>query len=182
MFIQVVCLSTGGHAWQVGLAWQGGVHGGGLAWQGECMAGGMHGRVHAWQGACVVVGGMHGSGGHVWQSGHGWQILRDTVNERAVRILLECILVLIRYFESFSSFFRTGLLGQIGPSQNARHTCKAHVAPRYIQIHLKELLPLLGQNSKKYCNVSVKESELMLLADKLYLHLLKMKGKNILTQ
>ena len=34
------------------------------------MAGGMHGR-----GACVA-------GGHVWQ------ILRDTVNERAVRILL----------------------------------------------------------------------------------------------
>ena len=26
--------------------------------------------------------------------GHAWQILRDTVNERAVRILLECILVI----------------------------------------------------------------------------------------
>ena len=39
------------------------------------MAGG-----HAWQGACV--------GG-----GCAWQILRVTVNERAVRILLECILV-----------------------------------------------------------------------------------------
>ena len=25
--------------------------------------------------------------------GHAWQILRDTVNERAVCILLECILV-----------------------------------------------------------------------------------------
>ena len=32
-------------------------------------------------GACVVVGGVH-------------RIRRDTVNERAVRILLECILVL----------------------------------------------------------------------------------------
>ena len=42
--------------------------------EGVCMAGG------AWQ------GGMHGRG-------CVWQILRDTVNERAVRILLECILV-----------------------------------------------------------------------------------------
>ena len=49
------------------------------------MAGGMHGRGHVWQ------GGVHG-GGHVWQ-GRVWQILRDTVNERAVSILLECILV-----------------------------------------------------------------------------------------
>ena len=38
------------------------------------------------RGACVA-GGVHGGG-------HAWQILRDTVNERAVRILLECILVL----------------------------------------------------------------------------------------
>ena len=131
---------------------------------GACMAGGMHGG----GGACMTVGGgghVWQGGGHVWQRGCAWQILRDTVTERAVCILLEYILVLIRYFESFSSYFRTGLLGQIGPSQNARHTCKAHVAPRHIQIHLKEWLPLLGQNSKKYCNVSVMESELMLLAD-----------------
>ena len=76
------------------------------------MAGDMHGK-----GACVVGGGMHGRGGmcgkggvcgrgwHAWQGGHVWQwvaymqhtpqqILRDTVNERAVRILLECILVI----------------------------------------------------------------------------------------
>ena len=74
------------------------------------MAGGMHG-----QGVCVAGSihgwrGMHGSGGlawgHVWQQGvcmagrhvwwqggHAWQILRDMVNERAVHILLECILV-----------------------------------------------------------------------------------------
>ena len=38
-------------------------------------------------GACVV-GGRHGGGRRAWQ------ILRDTVNELAVRILLECILVL----------------------------------------------------------------------------------------
>ena len=49
-----------------------------------CVAGGMHGRDggHAWQGWGACVAG-----------GRAWQILRDTVNERAVRILLECILV-----------------------------------------------------------------------------------------
>ena len=106
-----VCLSTGG------------MHGGGMHGRGACMAGGhawqggMHGRGHAWgcawQGACL--GGMHGRG-LVWQGGicdrgslcgrgacmagvympcTPWQILWDTVNERAVRILLECILVLV---------------------------------------------------------------------------------------
>ena len=63
----------GGHAWQ-----------GGVCGRGMCMAGG-----HAW---C----------GHVWKGGvcgrgHVWQILRDTVNERAVHILLECILVLVKF-------------------------------------------------------------------------------------
>ena len=51
---------------------------GGHVWQGECMAVGVCGR-----GACVVEG-MHAP---------PQQILRDMVNERAVRILLECILV-----------------------------------------------------------------------------------------
>ena len=37
--------------------------------------------------ACVVVGGVHGCMGGVHR------IQQDTVNERAVRILLECILV-----------------------------------------------------------------------------------------
>ena len=50
------------------------------------------GRGHVWQ------GGMHGrgacmAGGVCCWGGHTWQILRDTVNERAVRILQECILV-----------------------------------------------------------------------------------------
>ena len=51
-----------------------------------------HGR-----GVCVA-GGMH-SGGHVWR-GRAWGVVRGggrawhTVNERAVRILLECILVI----------------------------------------------------------------------------------------
>ena len=50
------------------------------------MAGDVCGR-----GACVA-------GGHVLQEGgHVWQILRDTVNERAVRILLECILVVFQF-------------------------------------------------------------------------------------
>ena len=88
-----VCLSTGGErcmaegvcmvgcAWQGGHVWQGGLWPGGLL-QGGCVARGMHGRGRAWQGV-----GMHGT--HVPSR----QILRDTVNERAVRILLECILV-----------------------------------------------------------------------------------------
>ena len=66
------------------------MHGRGDAGWGVCMAGG-----HAWWVACMVgvcgrgacmAGGMHGGG-------HAWKILRHTVNERAVRILLECILV-----------------------------------------------------------------------------------------
>ena len=52
-----------------------------------CVAeGGMRGRGRAWQGGHVWRGGMHGT--HIPR-----QILRDTVNERVVRILLECILV-----------------------------------------------------------------------------------------
>ena len=80
---------AGGHVW---------------LWGGACVvAGGMRGsRGHAWLqggivvvgGACVVAGDMHGSGGHAWWWGGGMcGIQRDTVNERAVRILLECILV-----------------------------------------------------------------------------------------
>ena len=45
-------------------------------------------------------GGIHGYGGHVWLLGGVHRIRRDTVNERVVRILLECILVQI--------FFLTG--------------------------------------------------------------------------
>ena len=60
-------MAGGGHVWQGGgHVWQGGMHGRGCAWHRE---------------------GMRGIGGRAWQ------ILRDTVNERAVRIVLECILV-----------------------------------------------------------------------------------------
>ena len=41
----------------------------------------------------MVVGGMCGCGGHVWLWGGMHRIPRDAVNERAVCILLECILV-----------------------------------------------------------------------------------------
>ena len=90
----------GGHTWFL----PGGVHG--FCW-GACMVfargcawfllGG-----HAWffpgGHAWFFPGGMHGfSGGHAWfflGGGGVHRIWRDTVNERAVRILLECILVL----------------------------------------------------------------------------------------
>ena len=47
---------------------------------------------------CGCSGGMHGCPGGacmVALGGHAWDMMRygDTVNERAVRILLECILV-----------------------------------------------------------------------------------------
>ena len=79
---------AGGHAWQ-GACVVGGMHGGGVWWgvhgRGHAMAGGVCGGGNAWQ------GGVHGRG----HASHTppWQILRDTVNEWAVRILLECILV-----------------------------------------------------------------------------------------
>ena len=65
------CMVAGGlgHVWLPG-----GIH--------DCRGACVVARGRAWlpRGVCMVVGGMHG-------------IRRDTVNERAVRILLECILV-----------------------------------------------------------------------------------------
>ena len=87
---------AGGHAWWVA----GGVHG-----RGACVAGG----------ACVV-GGMHGGsvhrGVHDMHAPPG-QILRlwHTVNERAVRILLECILVLNRVFHNLSTIYKNANIG-----------------------------------------------------------------------
>ena len=84
-----VCLSTG---WGSCMAGEG-MHGGG------CMARG-YGRGHAWQGACVA-GGECMAGVCMAEEGvymactPSLQILRDTVNEWAVSILLECILVVI---------------------------------------------------------------------------------------
>ena len=109
MFLQVsVILSMGGGGMRGCGVWMvaGGIRGcwGACMVAGVCVVGGMHGcqGVHgcwggmrgSW-GACVVAGGMCGWQGHAWSLG-GWggmhRIRRDTVNERAVRILLECIL------------------------------------------------------------------------------------------
>ena len=93
------CMVVRGHVW---LPWGvGGVHG--------CPGVGLVAGGHVWlPGACMVVGGVHGCQGHAWLPGgvHGCQgegacvvgrgvhgIRRDTVNEQAVRILLECILI-----------------------------------------------------------------------------------------
>ena len=103
-------VAPGGHAWllQGGHAWllPGDMHG---CSQGACM---VAPRGHAWLllggacmvalgGACVVAprGCMCGCSGevHAWllPGGHAWDMTRygDMINERVVRILLECILV-----------------------------------------------------------------------------------------
>ena len=89
-----VCLSMGGgwHAWQ-GVC-VGGMHGRGHAWWGACVAGGacmargacVAGGACMARGACIL-GGMCGKGGCACQT------VQDTVNEWAVCILLEYILV-----------------------------------------------------------------------------------------
>ena len=90
-------VALGGHAWLLwggvwllqGFAWllpgglcgcsqEGGVHG----------EGGMHG-----EGACMVKGGKCGKGGGVWRKGGACVAEIRPVIARAVRILLECILV-----------------------------------------------------------------------------------------
>ena len=116
---QGVCMAGGGMHGR-GCAWQGGMHGRGACVAGGqsrmdcmhgrvvCVVGGMCGRGHAWQWMVCMAGCVHGRG-CLWQrrSVHGThtplQILRNTVNERAVRILLECILVnilLLRYISN----------------------------------------------------------------------------------
>ena len=94
---------------------RGGMHG--FIW-GGCVVlfGGMHGFIRGacvvlFRGACVVLLGGHAwfySGGHAWFFWGGmrgffqfFRIQWDTINERAVRILLECILVP----KNFPAFF-----------------------------------------------------------------------------
>ena len=65
---------------------------GGICGRGACVVRG---------GACMVGGmcgggGMHGRGG-AYMAHMARQLLRDTVNERTVRILLECILVFVLF-------------------------------------------------------------------------------------
>ena len=98
---------AGGHVWLPG-----GVHG---CWGEACVVARRHvwywghvwwlGAMHGCWGACMVAGGHAWLLGGAWLPGHAWllgvhgygggmhRIRRDTVNERAVRILLECILV-----------------------------------------------------------------------------------------
>ena len=120
MFLQVsVILSTGGvRGCQGGHAWLlGGMHGCGgacvvaggacvVAWGCVWLPGGhawLLGGMHGCRGACMVAGGPAWllGGWHVWLGGCAWlsagmhRIWRDTVNELAVRILLECILVCV---------------------------------------------------------------------------------------
>ena len=76
-----VCVA-GGHGWQLGVHGKGGMHG-----RGACVAGGMHGR-----GMCSRG---HGSKGGVNGKGHA---CRRRSLKRAVRILLECILVFNNVF------------------------------------------------------------------------------------
>ena len=75
-------------------------------------------------GGCVIEGGMH-------------RIRRDTVNERAVRILLECILVLLMFFFShvfflFSAFVRLewGSQMRVDNMQDIYNLSESHVNPR----------------------------------------------------
>ena len=71
------------------------------------MAGGVHGRGCVWWGACVA-GGMHGGGAACYAHPPPANTMRysDTVNERAVHILLECILVNnIFHIKHFLVFF-----------------------------------------------------------------------------
>ena len=77
------CMVGGGeHAWWGACMARGACMAGGMYGKGACTAGG-----HVWQGACVA-GGSCMAGGHAW--------LLHMVNERAVCILLECILVKIQ--------------------------------------------------------------------------------------
>ena len=100
-------------AWQ-GACMAGGVHGGGLCMaggmcgRGVCMAGGVCGRGHVWLGECAwqgayMAGAVHGRGvcgqeacvawGHACHACPPGHYETRSVNARAVRILMECILV-----------------------------------------------------------------------------------------
>ena len=67
---------------------------------GVCIQRGLHPEGFAYKGVCIqwglYLGGPHPGGLPLWGGGVGQTpgILRDRVNERVVRILLECIFVL----------------------------------------------------------------------------------------
>ena len=93
-----VCMVAPGGAQWVGGGRQGG--------QGACMVA-LGGCVWLLLGGCAwfLQGGMHGCSGGVCMvaaRGHAWETMRyrDTINERVVRILLECILVYKLFLKS----------------------------------------------------------------------------------
>ena len=95
-----MCGCSGGHAWLLPMGVcgcsQGGVHG---CSGGACMVAPRGASRLLWGGMCGCSQGVCGcsQGGHAWLllGVCAWDTTRygDTVNERAVRILLECILV-----------------------------------------------------------------------------------------
>ena len=87
---------------------------GGICGRGACMAGGVHAQrgVHG-RGACVV-GGMHGRGvymvgGVCMVRGEACVTKIRLVNARAVRILLECILVFVKFPHLEVTFMVSGV-------------------------------------------------------------------------
>ena len=91
------CLGGGGVPALGGPAWRGGLPGGGVPAWGGCLPGGMP----AWRGGCLPWGGVCLGGVPAWRRGH---LTRhpppNTVNARPVRILLECILVFVVFFQN----------------------------------------------------------------------------------
>ena len=105
----------------------GGVHGRGVCGRGACVAGVvcMAGG-HAWWGAWQV------GGGHAWQGGIAWH----SVHELAVRILLECILVVLSKYQNMLDTD----VGQI--NLNSLHHDKCESAFKFIhQVNLFNLIP-----------------------------------------
>ena len=123
------CMVAWGHVWLPGgclrlfgdmYGWQGACVGKGACMaKGTCMA----------KGACVAKGGTCGEegaymvkGGMCGERGHAWDTMRygHTINERAVRILLECILVCF-FFGCFFKIFLSPLPFAPLPHSKGRH-------------------------------------------------------------
>ena len=91
MFLHLsAILLTGGHTWQGRVWWD------------------MHGRGHLWQERCVWQGGMHGKGD---MCGRGVCVQEKRPLKRAIRILLECILVYFSAYTQFDNCLGTSLDG-----------------------------------------------------------------------
>ena len=106
LHMSVILFTDGGDCGGGDVCYGGGMHGRGYAWQGDmCTTGGMC----ATEGMCGggvrgrgvgVAGGVHGGGSMWWgEAGRAWQKRQPL--QRAVRILLECILVIHSISSSF---------------------------------------------------------------------------------